>query len=284
LGGGSESDLEPLLKAWGVDLVDGKIAADMQFAERVRYEHQQRQVVGEFPVWINVQPSHFNRDDVVTANLGNVFMATPGVLRKVDGAGTEMIPLIQSSDGATLLESALILEAVTPASIIDAYRPGTERLTLAARVSGPVKTAFPDGPPESESEGSGEEASGNTTARGEDSRADSPQLVESTEDINVILVADADLLHEQFWAQRQNLFGNQIFVPSAANADFVINALENLTGSNDLIGVRLPASPISARAPSSSTARKSRSCWTGWKRPSRRCWSWSRASATSRTS
>ena len=238
LGGGSESDLEPLLKAWGVDLVDEKIAADMQFAERVRYEHQQRQVVGEFPVWINVQPSHFNRDDVVTANLGNVFMATPGVLEKADGAGTEMIPLIQSSDGATLLESVLILEAVTPASIIDAYRPGTERLTLAARVSGPVKTAFPDGPPESESEGSGEEASGNTTARGEDSRADSPQLVESTEDINVILVADADLLHEQFWAQRQNLFGNQIFVPSAANADFVINALENLTGSNDLIGVR----------------------------------------------
>jgi ABC-type uncharacterized transport system involved in gliding motility auxiliary subunit len=52
------------------------------------------------------------------------------------------------------------------------------------------------------------------------------------------VVADVDLLHEQFWAQRQNLLGSEILVPTASNADLVINALENLTGSNDLINVR----------------------------------------------
>lgn len=57
-------------------------------------------------------------------------------------------------------------------------------------------------------------------------------------DINVVVVADADMLHEQFWASRRNVLGNDILVPSSSNADFVINTLENLTGSGDLISVR----------------------------------------------
>lgn len=230
--GGSQSNLGPLMDKWGVSLVDGQVAADMRFAERVRYNQGERQVLGEFPVWLNVPASHFNSEDVVTANLGNVFFPTPGILEKKAGATTELIPLIRSSNESDRIEASLITEAGTPAEIIEAYEPGNEALTLAARLSGPAETAFPDGPPPAPAGGDDEAADDAPPA------AELPATVPSAEHINVIVVADADMLHERFWARRQNLFGSQVAVPSASNADFVVNALESLAGSNDLINVR----------------------------------------------
>lgn len=231
----SRSDLTPLLATWGVELVDDEVAADMRFAERVRYRQEQRVVIGEFPVWLNVQPSYFNGDDVVTANLGNVFLATAGVLEKREDAQTDFTPLIQSSSQADRIDASLVIGAASPTAIIEAYEPGSRRLTLAARISGPADTAFPAGPPEPR------EPSSDANAESRDETSSftrNPRHVEAAQDINVIVVADVDMLHERFWAQRQNLLGNQIVVPSASNADFVINALENLTGGNDLISVR----------------------------------------------
>lgn len=232
-GAASASDLEPLFEQWGVELADGKVAADMRFAERVRYRQNQRQVVGEFPVWLNVQPTGLNAEDVVTANLGNVLMATPGVLRRRENAQTEFTPLIQSSSESMSMDASVIEEATTPAAVIEAYKAGSQSLTLAARVSGPAATAYPDGPPPAD-------ANGQNPGQGDEAEPGSgaPEHVKSAEDINVIVVADADLLHEQFWARRQSLLGNRMVVPTASNANLVVNALENLTGSSDLISVR----------------------------------------------
>lgn len=221
----SQSNLEPLLSSWGVEMSDNQVAADMQFAERVRYQRDQRQVVGEFPVWLNVQPSHFNADDVVTANLGNVFLATPGVLKPKADSDLAFTPLIETSNRADTVQASLISQAATPAEIIEAYEPGSQALTLAARLSGTTGTAFPDGPPEA-------------AAGGEPDAENAGAAHVESGNVNAIVVADADLLHENFWAQRQNMFGSQVLVPNASNADFVINALENLTGNNDLISVR----------------------------------------------
>ena len=63
-------------------------------------------------------------------------------------------------------------------------------------------------------------------------------LTESKESINVIVVADTDLLQDRFWVQVQNFFGQRIGIPTADNGNFVTNSLDNLGGSNDLISVR----------------------------------------------
>ena len=54
----------------------------------------------------------------------------------------------------------------------------------------------------------------------------------------VIVVADTDMLQDRYWVQVQELLGTRIALPSAANGSFVVNALDNLTGCNDLISVR----------------------------------------------
>ena len=63
-------------------------------------------------------------------------------------------------------------------------------------------------------------------------------LARSVEPINVVVIADTDLLADRSWARVDNVFGQSIVIPFASNADFVINALDNLSGASALIGLR----------------------------------------------
>jgi len=65
-----------------------------------------------------------------------------------------------------------------------------------------------------------------------------PFIAEATGPMNVILVADADLLEDRFWVQNREFFGQRVRLPFANNADFVVNAIENLAGGDDLISLR----------------------------------------------
>jgi len=59
--------------------------------------------------------------------------------------------------------------------------------------------------------------------------------------INVIVMADTDIFDDRFWVRVENLYGKRLAAPFADNAAFVLNAVENLTGSNDLISLRTRA-------------------------------------------
>ncbi len=65
-----------------------------------------------------------------------------------------------------------------------------------------------------------------------------PFIAGATGPMNVILVADADLLEDRFWVQNREFFGQRVRLPFANNADFVVNAIENLAGGDDLISLR----------------------------------------------
>ncbi|MDT8427855.1 MAG: ABC transporter, partial [Pseudomonadales bacterium] len=58
------------------------------------------------------------------------------------------------------------------------------------------------------------------------------------QDINVMVIADSDFLSDRMWAQVSNMFGQPIIQAFASNADFVMNSLDNLAGSADLISIR----------------------------------------------
>jgi ABC-type uncharacterized transport system involved in gliding motility auxiliary subunit len=129
-----------------------------------------------------------------------------------------------------------------PLGLLRSYTPGGKVLTLAARISGEARTAFPDGKPASQPEqkeedqkdaGAGE---GTPVTDKQEKKAD-PDFARSGT-VNAIVVADADMLADQFWVSRQDLLGQEAIVPTAHNAAFVLSALENLSGSNALIALR----------------------------------------------
>jgi ABC-type uncharacterized transport system involved in gliding motility auxiliary subunit len=56
--------------------------------------------------------------------------------------------------------------------------------------------------------------------------------------INVVIVADTDMLDDRFWAQVRDFFGQRVVEPFANNADFLANAVEVLAGGQDLVDLR----------------------------------------------
>ncbi|MFM8678163.1 MAG: ABC transporter, partial [Alphaproteobacteria bacterium] len=63
-------------------------------------------------------------------------------------------------------------------------------------------------------------------------------LAASRDPINVIVVADTDMLEDRSWAQVQEFFGQRLVRPVANNGDLVVNAVDHLGGSDDLISLR----------------------------------------------
>ncbi len=233
--GGSRSDIAPLLDTWGLALADDTVAADLRYAPRVRTERDGRVITVDYPVWMNLPPEGFNADDLVTADLGNVVLATAGVLERGERDGLQIVPLMETSEDATRVSPDSLGPGADPRDLLRNYERAGARLLLAARVTGKANSAFPDGPPEA--------AGGNDSSDSEQSEKvateQSRQHLESAaETINVIVVADTDLLSDRFWVQTQNLLGSQILIPTASNGSFVTNAVENLAGSSDLISVR----------------------------------------------
>ncbi|MDX1486947.1 MAG: Gldg family protein [Acidiferrobacterales bacterium] len=234
---GRGSELSKLFDVWGVELVPGKVVGDLQLATRVQFEHEGRLVMLDYPVWINLPPELYNRDDIVTASLiGPLRLGTPGQLLKKDGASTQFSPLLESTVNAALIGTEKLGIFSDPQDVARDYKPDGKRYVLAARLTGPVTSAFADGPPQAgESKTSTEDKK---AAADEKATPKHEHLAKSKQDINVIVVADTDLLQDTFWVQVQDFLGNRIAIPNAANGALVVNALDNLTGSNDLIGIR----------------------------------------------
>ncbi|MDE0403943.1 MAG: Gldg family protein [Nitrospira sp.] len=233
--GPRSSDLGSVFDAWGIELVDGTVVGDLPLAKRVNFQKEGRTMVTDYPVWIDLTPRQLNAEDVVTAKLPNLTLASAGILRKKEGSAVEWTPLMETDDQAMQIEAARLQFMPDVEGILQDYQPGNETLVLAARLTGKVKTAFPDGRPPAEETDEPKEPE---PARNDKQTEQRPHVAESAEPINVIVVADTDMLQDRFWVQSQNFLGQRIGIPTAANNDFVTNALDNLTGSHDLISVR----------------------------------------------
>ena len=229
------SEIDELLAVWGVTLGED-VVADLELALKVRMEQGGRILTFDYPVWMNITPPTFDHEDIVTGNLANLGFGTPGYLEPVEGATTTFTPLVTTTSGAAQFTTAQVAAVTTdPRDLLDDYASQDRPYTVVARISGKVRTAFPDGRPVREP--SGEEADAGTEA-GLETEPKAEHLPTSTEDAQMIVVADADMLADRFWVVVQEFLGNRIAIPSAANGALVINALDNLTGSNDLISVR----------------------------------------------
>ncbi|MDE0145994.1 MAG: Gldg family protein [Nitrospira sp.] len=233
--GPRNSDLGPVFDAWGIELVDGTVVGDLPLAKRVNFQKDGRTMVTDYPVWIDLTSRQLNAEDVVTAKLPNLTLASAGILRKKEGSAVEWTPLMETDEQAMQIEAARLQFMPDVEGILRDYQPGNEHLVLAARLTGKVKTAFPDDRPPAEET---DELKEPETAKNDQQTEQRPHVAESAEPINVIVVADTDMLQDRFWVQSQNFLGQRIGIPTAANNDFVTNALDNLTGSHDLISVR----------------------------------------------
>lgn len=213
-----DSNLDRLFKAWGISMDPGSFVGDDRYALSVSGPNGE--AVRHLGV-IGVDQSGLDQDDVITHGLNDINLAFAGDLATIKpAAGTKagkdaptITPLIQSSNLAGLIPTSRIVTASDPSALRTGFVPTGKRYTLAARVAGRLHSAFP-----------GDTRPGH--------------LDVAKEPVNVVVVADTDLLADRLWVQTQNILGQRLNTAFANNGDFVINALDNLLGSSDLIGIR----------------------------------------------
>lgn len=212
--GGGSSDLNRLTEAWGVSMREGQVLGDPSVALLVG--GADGRPVRHLGI-VGFATENLSREDVVTADLEIINMSTVGILDvdSVDGINAE--PLIVSSDQGGSLDAIQFQFLQNPEELIPGFTSADEPLVAAVRLSGKAVSAFPEGPP-GESEGGGH--------------------IAETEQLQVIVVADSDVLSDRLWVQVQNFFGQQIASAFADNGSFVTNLVDNLSGSSALIDVR----------------------------------------------
>ncbi len=167
--------LEPLLAGWGVSIPNGKVVGDRVAAQRVTAVLNGRQVVVDYLPWLALGHDQLAANDVVTGQLKRLHLNSTGSIAKREGATTTIEPLVVSSPLAMEIDAEKIKTEPDPARLITEFVAAGSPFTLAARVTGPVKSAYPDGPPEGV-------------------KSEVPQLKEAKQPLNLILIADADLL------------------------------------------------------------------------------------------
>lgn len=225
------SAMPELYRAWGVEMDPNRIVADRSFGLRVMVDNLGEQQDTTYVAWLGLREASLQREDPVTGELSYVTMAMAGHLQKLKDATTQFTPLISSSTDAALIEATQKLRrAPNPIDLLRGFTPTGERYVMAARLSGDAVSAFPDGPPELPADAGPELAESYKSLR--------PHLAKSVQPINVIAVADTDLWDDNWWVEVSEYRGERIGVPTADNANLVMAAIDNMTGSGDLISLR----------------------------------------------
>lgn len=219
-GATERSDMPRLLAQWGVAMEAEHIVADAGRAQRVAAGSDLRRAVTDYVLWLGLGAEDLSRDDPVTADIDQINLATAGALKVLPDATTRVAPLVMTSDKAALFARDYVLTAPAPEALARRLEPTGTRYMIAARINGRVETAFPDGRP------SGKEGSDDAPHR------------KVNPDANIIVFADSDIFDDRFWVRERNYLGQRFGVPVADNAKFVLNAVDNMMGSNDLIGLR----------------------------------------------
>ena len=230
----SSSTLGPLLTAWGVDFDPTKVVTDADLAQAVQVGGPGGQPrVIDYIAWMRMTPANFDRSDPITANLQLLNIASAGAIKAHQGATTKFLPLLTGSTTAALMDSMLIRTVQNPSDLLRRFAPTGARFTVGARITGAAKTAFPNGAPAAAPKPPAEQS--------EPAKPDAgplPAQIKDAKDINVVIFADSDLVEDRFWVQVQNVVGQRVAIPSADNGALVMNAVENMMGSNDLISLR----------------------------------------------
>jgi ABC-type uncharacterized transport system involved in gliding motility auxiliary subunit len=217
---GSSSNLDGLLQAWGVRFDPNRMLGDLEYALQVGMAN------GAAPVRhlaiLSVTGDGLNDEDIVSAELEAVNFSSSGFLEPVDGATTGFTRLVQSSQNSAPIDAARMKFLTNPEDLMAGFEPSGERYTLVARLNGQAASAFKTAP-------QGFEPDDHISQSGDG-------------EISVLLFADTDMLTDRFWVSKQNFLGQELVSSFADNGNLVINSVDHMLGSNDLISIRTRAS------------------------------------------
>lgn len=222
------SSVDKFFRSWGVEMDKMKVLVDFDSTTKTGGQNNQ---IEDNPVVLSLRGDAFNRRNIITTKLESVLMPMAGTVKKAPDSSYDYEPLLQSSSNSALTEAFML--QFGSSHLRKNFRATVEKYDLAVRVRGKFKTAFPGGKPKPESKDGKTE--NNKTIDNDDS---TKHLTEASKKSTVIIISDADMLYDDFYVRKQNLFGLNLASVFNDNLNLLLNACEVLTGSENLISIR----------------------------------------------
>jgi ABC-type uncharacterized transport system involved in gliding motility auxiliary subunit len=215
----NSSTLDKLLKAWGLQFDPDKVVADLDFKMQLAGPNGSPV---DAPAWLALTPDGLNRNDVVTSQIGAVWLPLCGAFTGDPVAGLAETVLLSSSADAELTDATMASQMGQ--ELMNGFKPTGVKYKLAIRLTGKFPTAFPAGDP------------GDTNANAAAQSAGA--LKESATPTTVVLFGDSDLLADDFSLRKEQTPFGQMVDPMNANLDLAQDLVEQMAGDENLIAVR----------------------------------------------
>ncbi len=222
--GGGGSSLDKLLKAWGIQFENTKVVADVNFQLEVGGGNGQP---SQRPTWLSITAQGIHTNDIVTGEIDNIWYFAGGEFAGTPADGLKETVLLKSTTESALVDG--FMANMSPDSVLKDFKASGKEMALAIRLTGKFKTAFPNGKPADKKDESEPKA--------EEKKADD-SLKESKVDTSVILVGDADMINDSFTVQETQTPFGPIRRQLNSNLNLAQNAVEQMSGDNNLIAVR----------------------------------------------
>lgn len=230
-GHSASSDINMLTRNWGLEMPADEFAGDIDLAVTASMGNDRPEKVIGF---LELNKQCFNPDSVVTTNLKQVRVLFSGVLNEVamdpnqGGDKIERMPLLMTTDrGNSWSATVYELSNPNPAELMRRFYPGNKPVVMGYLVTGKFKSSFPDG---IEVEDGDRQAGDDTFLKTKKQTG----LTEASEDCVVAVFADVDFISDLV-AYEKSFFGMTV---SGDNSTLLLNLLDDLSGSSDLISIR----------------------------------------------
>ena len=215
-----KSDLNKLFKEWGLEVQPGMVVGDIINGRKVSIGNPNNEKILTYILWLALQNDLLSQEDIITANLDYVFYKSAGSIKNLHKSSEiEFTPLVFTSLNSMLVERFKMQFRADPEALLKEFKSENKKFILTARVKGEFSSSFKD-----------EELS--------KLGIDTKNHIKKSNNSNIIVFSDTDLLSDITWLTRQDMFGRSNIIPTADNGRLVMNAIESMSGGKNLIGLR----------------------------------------------
>lgn len=222
----SASGLNELLEKWGLIMAENKFAGDRGLA--ITTTLREGVMPEKLIAFLGLNTKQcFNQENIISSQINDIRVLFAGVLieTNLDPNGPAIIrtPLISTTDRGNewSVSSPYDLMMLNSANLMSKFFDGTKPVHMGYQATGKFQTAFPDGI---------EIESGDPNVP----PVKRTGIKQATEDCSVVVFSDVDFITD-ILAYSKTYFGMS---PVGDNAALLMNAIDNLGGSGDLISIR----------------------------------------------
>lgn len=194
------SDLGGLEEFWNFHFYNNVVIADLDNSITVDAtgNYKTNPSFTQDVIQFIAQDNSMNKTTPETAKLNRILFASASPIVNTNPEESEFTTLLEPSINSALMPIDVVYQGMNPADILKFFKPDTNPKTIAARIRS--------------------------------KNANRPY--------DIIVVGDTDFLYDSFWTTSETILDNNYFIPILDNGNFVFNALEVLTGGDNLINLR----------------------------------------------